>query len=311
MTKYSPIFYRERTTGQLNSEKVYGHVWIELFYGTSSLSRILGRILMWFVSCIPIISKGYGWLQSRPSSRKKIVPFIIEFGVETKEFLLPTSEYKSFNDFFIRKLKPEARPIFAEQSRACIPADGRYLIYPRLDLIDHFIVKGQHFNLEKFLGDKELAEEFSKGSLVLSRLCPSDYHRFHIPVNGTIVSTKKIKGHLYSVNPTALKWKPSILAENKRVLSIIESPEFGKVIFVAIGATNVGSIQYTYPEGQELKKGDEIGYFEFGGSSLAILFLPKAITFDSDIIRYSENKEETRCLMGQSLGKSTMHYTNN
>lgn len=298
------IVYIDRQTGQKHIEKVYKGKALRLLYDDSWLSRFLRPWLLPSLVKWPWFSHFYGLLQKQPFSVQKIQPFIEKFNVDSSEFLDPVSTYRSFNDFFIRKLKPEARPINPDPHIAIIPADGRYYFYADIAQCPGFIVKGQKFELETLLENSSLAKEFEGGSMVLARLCPSDYHRFHFPCDCLPGPTKVINGWLYSVNPLAVKRNIHILTKNKRTLCELYTPLFGKVLYMEIGATNVGSIRETYYPNQWQPKGGEKGYFEFGGSALVLLFAKNTIQFDQDLLTATEEGFEMRCLLGQSMGKT-------
>jgi phosphatidylserine decarboxylase len=140
--------------------------------------------------------------------------------------------------------------------------------------------------------------------MILSRLCPVDYHRFHFPCAGQPGPPRFINGWLYSVNPIALATRPSIFWENKRVVTAIESPALGQVQFVEIGATMVGSIRQTYTPGETVAKGDEKGYFAFGGSSVAVLFEKGRIEIDTDLLKNTDNGLETYARVGERMGRA-------
>jgi len=297
------ILYIDRSTGEQKTEKVYGGWALSLVYGDHFLSRSIGGLLRWF-SKIPIFSSLYGWLQKTKSSSKKILPFVETYAIDSSEFAKEIDAFDSFNDFFIRKLKDGVRPIASGDSCAVLPADGRYLVYPDIDQADGFFVKGKRFSMTSFLQDDTLARTYQNGAMALARLCPVDYHRFHFPIDCVPSEPRKINGFLYSVNPIALKRNIEIFCENRRVVTKLESDIFGKVLFVEIGATNVGTICQTFTPSKKVLKGDEKGYFSFGGSAIAILFEAGKIQFDSDLIQASKNRTEVRGLFGQSLGVS-------
>ena len=152
------------------------------------------------------------------------------------------------------------------------PAAGRPWVFADITAETSVFVKGQSFELARCVGDTGLVKRYEGGSMLLSRLCPVDYHRFHFPCPGQAGIPRFINGWLYSVNPIALITRPSILWENKRVVTPIESPLLGQVQFVEIGATMVGSIRQTYMPGETVAKSEEKGYFAFGGPSVAVLF---------------------------------------
>lgn len=286
----------DRQTGNRIEEKIYYEKVIRFFYGNNSLGRFFAKI----TATYPAISKFYGYLQTLPASSKKILPFIQKYHINTSEFLIPPEEFCSFNDFFTRKLKPQARPI--AQSDAVIPADGRFLFYQDIDACDGFVLKGEKFSLASLVGSESLAEKYQGGSMVLGRLNPTDYHRFHFPCDGTPSFPRMINGLLYSVNPIALKQNLSRFTKNKRCITTLETYHFGKVLYLEVGATNVGSINQTYQPNVNYHKGDEKGFFAFGGSALVLLFEKNRIIFDQDLCFNSEQHLETLCHMGQSLG---------
>lgn len=286
--------YQEKTC----VEKVYGEKYMRWTYGTVggkiALAAVVNRA--WF-------SRWYGWRMDRPGSRQKIKPFIGEYGLDPSEFICNPEEFESFNAFFSRSLKPEARPVDPDPSTVVFPADGRHLCVPDLSQCDGLLVKGEMFNLQTLLGDADLAREFASGCLLVSRLCPVDYHRFHFPAAGRAGPTRLLNGPLFSVNPIALCQNIHILATNKRALTVLETESLGKVLLMEIGATNVGSICQTYEEGSTVSKGEEKGYFRFGGSSTITIFEPGRVQFDEDLLSNSAKKRELYAKMGDHMGK--------
>lgn len=294
------IYYIDRATGKKEQEQVFGEKAIAFFYGGS----FLGSLLQGLVSKNPFFSHLYGYIQSQPCSKKKVAPFIEKYGVDASEFEKKIDEFTSFNDFFIRKLKKGVRPIDLKKNSAVIPADGRFLFYQNISTEKNFIVKGKSFDVSRFLKDEALAARYQNGSLILGRLCPVDYHRFHFPVSGIPGKARLINGYLYSVNPTAIKSNIEIFYENKRYLTEIETEEFGKVLFLDIGATVVGKVTQTYTPGTRVEKGDEKGYFSFGGSEVALLFEEGRIKIDRDLLESTESGLEVLCKVGQTIGIS-------
>eukprot|EP00250_Pteridium_aquilinum_P033218 c5332_g1_i2 orf=210-2240(+) len=247
---------------------------------------------------------------SSPESAKDIPKFIEYFQdrVNVDEFKHPIDSYKTFNEFFIRELKPGVRPIQYEGKDhvAVCAADCRLMVYKSVDEAKRFWIKGRKFSVKGLLGNEVLANDFEGGSLAIFRLAPQDYHRFHMPISGVIGKNIMVPGHLYTVNPIAVNSKYcNVFTENKRVVNVIISKEFGKMAFVAIGATMVGSINFTKNEGDQVKKGDEFGYFSFGGSTVICVFQKGAIDFDEDLVANSERSLETLVYMGTSLGIAT------
>lgn len=188
---------------------------------------------------------------------------------------------------------------------AVCAADCRLMAFKNIEDSLRFWIKGQKFSIQGLLGKEINSSTFINGSLVIFRLAPQDYHRFHVPVSGTIEKFVNIPGNLYTVNPIAVNSKYcNVFTENKRVVSIISTTEFGKVAFVAIGATMVGSITFSKKEGDYVKKGDEFGYFSFGGSTVICVFEKGAIQIDEDLLANSSRSLETLVSVGMKLGNS-------
>lgn len=299
-----PITYINRQTGQEEVEEVFGETFLRLIYGDSWFSRLLGLPLLYALARTAPFARLYGWLKKLPYSAKEVPAFIQRYNVDASEFALPVEEMRSFNDFFIRELKPSSRPVVDGDPIASSPADGRFLVFPSLETCEGFYVKGQRFTLHELLQSPSLAERYRKGSMLIGRLCPTDYHRFHFPCKGRPSSQVPINGWLYSVNPWALKKNIHYLTENKRTYCLHEDTPFGTVLIMEIGATCVGSIHQTYSPGKRYEKGQEKGYFSFGGSATVILFEPQSISFDADLVENSARHIETLLKMGESIGVS-------
>jgi phosphatidylserine decarboxylase len=241
----------------------------------------------------------------RPRSRRKVRRFIQEFGLDVTEFADPVESFRTFNEFFYRRLKPGKRPLDPDPNVVIFPADGRHLGFPTLSGIESVFVKGQKFDLARLLGDGELAARYAEGSLVLSRLCPVDYHRFHFTAAGRASESTLLNGLLYSVNPIALRQNLGYLWENRRTLTRLQTERFGQVLVLEIGATNVGSIVQTYRPDSLVNKGDEKGYFRFGGSSTLLLFEPGRIRLADDLVHHSRQQRELYARVGDRLGVAT------
>ena len=291
------IVYYDRYQKKTCTEKVYGDKALRWTYETLS-----GRLMLAAFIKRAIFSRWYGWRMDLANSREKVLPFIEKFELDPDEFECAPEEFRTFNEFFYRKLKPEARPIEPDPNVAVFPADGRHLCIPDLSENDGLFVKGEMLNLATLLADDELTQQFHNGSLLLSRLCPVDYHRFHFPVAGVPGESRLINGPLYSVNPIALCRNIQILATNKRELTILETERFGRVLLLEIGATCVGGIGQTYSAGEPVEKGDEKGYFRFGGSSTITIFERGRIQFDEDLVENSRQHRELYARIGDRLG---------
>ena len=243
------------------------------------------------------------------NSTLRILPFIVKYNINVEEFVKSPFDYKTFNEFFYRALKPETRPIAEGERVAVFPADGRHLVFPNVDLADGFYVKGVKFSLAELFGEGDLSPEkrvltqkYAGSAMVISRLCPVDYHRFHFPCAGVPSEPRFINGALYSVSPIALRRNISYLVQNKRALTELESPIFGSVACFEVGATNVGSIMHTFISGRAVQKGTEKGLFKFGGSCVITIFQTGRIRFDEDLVAQSRECIETYARMGDRLG---------
>ena len=293
------IYYIDRKTGERTKEIVAGDKYLKWMYETS-----LGNSLLQLIVRKKLFSSIYGKLQDLSFSKRKISKFVNELNIQMdeaeKEDIL---EYENFNDFFARKLKKTIRPIHNESGSLISPADGRVLAYENIDIEAVIQVKGSTYRLMDLFQNNELAGEYDGGICVVVRLCPADYHRFHFPDGGVVNYSKKIEGNYYSVNPMALQKIAQIYCQNKREISLFQSNNFGQMVLMEVGATCVGSIVQTYKEGQSVEKGEEKGYFKFGGSTV-ILFLKKgAVKIDRDLIENTEKHIETKVHMGEGIGR--------
>ena len=250
----SKIVFWNRAKACEEVEQVYGEAAVAWLYGTKPGQGLSD----WFLSS-RLPSQAYGMYQSSPLSRGKIKPFIEQFRIPMQEYEDPG--YRSFNDFFIRKFKPGMRTFVADPNQMPAFAEARYFAWDKISDEQTFPVKGRYMTPAALLGDAELAREFAGGPLLLARLCPVDYHRFHYPDAGRTLKHYRVSGKLHSVNPVALKYKSEIFATNERYVSILETRNFGKLAYIEVGAMMVGRIVQTHPWDKPFERGDEKGYF--------------------------------------------------
>ncbi|RXK53351.1 phosphatidylserine decarboxylase [Oleiharenicola lentus] len=302
-----PIRYFHRAKKTVETEQVYGEAWLRWTYGSS-----LGRLSLHALVKRALLSRYYGWRMSLRASANRVLPFVVDYGLDVDEFAKKPYSFRTFNEFFYRALKPGARPIAGHSTSsgqdgdrvAVLPADGRHLAFQNVEAAAGFYAKGQKFDLKAFLGDEALAAKFAGGSLLISRLCPVDYHRFHFPVAGQPGEPRLINGYLYSVSPIALQRNLAYLWENKRMVTLVESPVFGTVAVCEIGATMVGSIVQTHVPGRAVAKGEEKGLFKFGGSCVVTIFQPGRIRLDADLVEQTAAGLEVYARMGERLGEA-------
>jgi len=165
-------------------------------------------------------------------------------------------------------------------------------------------IKGRDFTIARLLGDtyKHETDRYIGGALCIFRLAPQDYHRFHSPVDGTIGRMTYISGEYYTVNPQAIRSSLDVYGENARKIVPIDSPQFGRVFAVCVGAMMVGSIKTTVNEGEQVKRGQEFGYFAFGGSTIVLLFERDKVVWDEDLLINGRASLETLVQVGMGIG---------
>jgi len=292
LPQIEPNRYVERKSGEVKTEKVAGENWLQWLYYNP-----VGEATMFTLIKRKFFSSWYGDRMDSPSSEKKIMPFIEDYQIDMT--IVQSQKYNSFNDFFIRKLKKNARKIDSTPNVVVSPADGKILAYANI-INDDFLIKGSRFDVSSFLDNDELGKKYENGSLIIIRLAPYDYHRFYFPVCGEVSPQVKIDGDLYSVNPIALQKMIEIFFLNKREYVSISNQQIGKVIMAEVGATMVGSIIQTY-QGDVAVIGEEKGYFKFGGSTVVLLFEKDKITIDEDLLNNTAIGLETEVKMGEKI----------
>lgn len=293
-----PIRFFNRQTNSMETEEVYGEAFLRWTYGNP-----IGALALSAFVKRPFFSAWYGRQMSRSKSAARIAPFIQKYGLDAAEFAVSPEGFKSFNEFFYRKLDAGARPVDPDGASVVFPADGRHLGFQQASAIAGVFVKGQKFDLAALLGDAELAEKYAAGTLVLSRLCPVDYHRFHFPAGGTPGPTRQINGPLFSVSPLALRQRLSYLWTNKRTITHLRTEHIGTVLMLEIGATCVGTIEQTYESGKPVEKGAEKGFFAFGGSSTITIFEPGAVVLEQDLAEHSARQIELYAKVGTRMAR--------
>ena len=288
------IKYKVRGSDSILNEKVPGGGFLSFLYGGNPI----GKLSLFLLVKRKVFSVGFGKFMSSSRSKKKIAPFVNKHQIDLNEYIQPEDGYQSFNDFFYRHIKPESRTI---ENGAVTPADGRIVAFNSISDTQKFFVKGSEFNLLSFICDQKLASKYKDGAMMIVRLAPVDYHRFHFPVSGKVSKSKVISGYYYSVSPLALRKKMEIFCQNQREYCIQSSEEFGDVLICDVGATLTGSIFQTYKEDTYLNKGAEKGYFAFGGSTLIVLFEKGKIQFSPDLIKNTNEGFETFLKMGETI----------
>ena len=285
------IVYIDRRTGQKVVESVMGDGALRFAYET-----LLGRTLWPVLFGSKLISAVLGRRYDAPRSRRDIPQLAQIPGCRPDEAEKPLTDYVSFNDFFTRRLKPGARPL---GEGLVSPADGRLKLYLAADADTPFPLKGATRSLRTVFDDRAPAGRYD---IAVIRLAPVDYHRFHFPCACTTPEPiRVVPGQYHSVNPIALVKRPDVYADNERQILKCHAA-FGDFWLVDVGAFGVGTIVQTYT-GVEHAKGDEKGYFKFGGSTVILVAAAGAVRFDDDLVAHSAAGLETQVRCGEQIGK--------
>ncbi|KAG0047502.1 hypothetical protein BGZ83_007451 [Gryganskiella cystojenkinii] len=305
---------RENGTKTWEDMPIYARIGMHLLFASMFDHKLLNTHRIQHLFSVESVNQGKHF--DAPESVAQIPHFIKTYKLDLSELLQPDiAQYKNFNEFFSRKLKTEARPVHELQDPNIVvsAADCRLCVFESITTATEVWVKGKSFSVQQLVRDKDLAAEFDGGSIGLFRLAPQDYHRFHSPVQGAIAKTPvKIDGTYFTVNPMAVNENLDVFTENVRKVSVIDLDQsdesrnkaFDKCVFISIGALLVGSIELTGAQevGNHVKKGDELGYFAYGGSTCILLFKKGAVEFDQDLIESSKKGVETLVKMGERIG---------
>lgn len=261
-------------------------------YGT-----VLGRKFL-KILINPTISKLGGAALSTKLSSLLVKPFIKANNIDMSDYT--ERAYASFNDFFTRDLKPGKRFINRDKEVLISPSDGRVSVY-EIDDNMTFNIKDSYYTIESLTHSKKAANYYKGGTCVIIRLCVDNYHRYCYIDNGYKTTNKFIEGVLHTVNPVACEYY-DIYKENSRECSLLHTENFGKVMQIEVGALMVGKI-VNYDQVACIHRGDEKGKFEFGGSTIVLLFKKDTVDIDDDLIENTKNGYETAVKMGERIGK--------
>lgn len=257
----------------------------------------LGRGLLKLMISRPVSSIVGGFL-STPLSKPMIKSFIKKNNIDLS--IYKNEKYSCYNDFFIRRIKPEFRPINPDKNSLVSPADSKLSVY-KIDEKSRFKIKNSYYSFSDLIKDDSLSKEFNNGYLLVFRLCVDDYHRYMYFDDGKILSNKFIKAKLHTVQPIALE-KDNFYKENCREITVVQTENFGKAVIIEIGAMMVGKIVNHKSEGSFVK-GEEKGYFKFGGSTVAVALKEGSVRLDDEIIENSLKNYETIVLQGEKIGE--------
>lgn len=255
-----------------------------------------GRCLLRLLIC-PGVSRALGAFLDTGLSRHLVDPFVKHTKLDLSDY--PAVSYRSFNDFFTRRVRPGCRAIEENPASLIAPCDGKLTAYTITeDAV--FSIKHSSYALKDLLQDVSLAKEFEGGTCLIFRLTPDDFHRYSFPDDGRILSSKAIPGVLHTVRPIAFRRYPVYL-ENAREYAVLETAHFGKVVQMEVGALFVGRIVNHPLTG--FARGQEKGKFEFGGSTVIVLLQKGEAAIDNEILENTRQNKESLVRLGVAIGR--------
>lgn len=285
---------KDRSGNIIPENKSQGRA-LRLLYRT-----VPGRMILKALTA-PAVSEFVGRFMDSPLSTFMIEPFIRKNNINMSDFL--PEKYRSYNAFFTRRIRPGARPVDSEPSHLISPCDAKLTVY-QLTERSRFIIKGSSYSVPELVGSSMYAERYVKryagGTCMIFRLCVDDYHRYCYIDDGIKTDNKFIPGELHTVNPIALE-RYNIYKRNSRESTMLHTKNFGDVMQVEVGAMMVGRICNLHGSGR-IRRGREKGRFEFGGSTIVLLFEKGKVVPDSDILANSASGIETVVKYGEKIG---------
>ncbi|MDO4492344.1 MAG: phosphatidylserine decarboxylase [Clostridia bacterium] len=255
-----------------------------------------GRLLL-KVLTRPRLSRLAGAYLDTKLSTRLIPGFIRKNGIDMSEY--EEAEYRSFNEFFCRKIRKDRRPVACGKDVLVSPADAKLTVLPITEDA-RFRIKNIGYTFEQLVRDPGLAEKYAGGTILIFRLTVSDYHRYGYPCSGTVSQERRIPGVLHTVHPLAAE-KTALYAENARELATLETERFGTVLMMEVGALLVGRIVNDRPAGA-VEKGAEKGHFEYGGSTVILCLAPGTVALDPEFTENSARGLETVVRYGERIG---------
>lgn len=203
-------------------------------------------------------------------SRFLIPAFIRMYQIPATEAEKHSREYRTLNEFFSRRLKPDMRPVAGEADAVASPVDAMITAMGDIHSGTIMNVKGQDYELEELLNHSPHLELYKKGFFLVLYLSPTDYHRIHSPLTGRKIESDHIRGRAYPVNEFGMRHMKGVLSRNERLITYIAGAN-GEAAVVKVGAMNVSSIHYSDELASEWQIGDELAYFEFGSTVVLLL----------------------------------------
>lgn len=296
------INFFSRPNQEIETELVYGDEAIRFIYDNP-----IGKLMAPIVAS-KAVSQLYGSYQDLAVSGNKVPAFVEKFNIDLSLYQSGSLEtdkkehsYRTFNEFFIRKFKDNTRTFIKDENKMPAFSEARYFGHREITDKVALPVKGKLLKSGDLLAGSQWADTFAGGPLLIARLCPVDYHRYHYPLSGSTLDSFQIDGQYHSVNPVALSSKPEILIVNERRASILETSKFGKLAYIEVGAAMVGKIVQRHDENKSHRRGDEKGYFLFGGSTVIVLGEKGMWSPSADILNNTEKGMETYLHLGDEV----------
>lgn len=276
-----------RETKQIEIEKEYQKNLLNFLYKT-----FVGRILLKFIFARPWFSKLRAIYMKSSISKKDIVPFIKKNNLTTIEY---GSNFKNFNDFFIRKRNIKNN---SKTNELVAIADSKLSVYKITNDLK-LNIKNSCYTIDEILGTKGYSDYYKDGYCLIFRLSVDDYHRYNFIDDGTYINQYFLQGELHTIRPISSKYK--VFSRNSRVINILNTKNMGKIIQIEVGAMLVGHIK-NKENILSFNKLEEKGYFEYGGSTIIVL-LNKNIKFEKDILEYNKKDIEVKLKIGDKIGE--------
>lgn len=262
------------------------------FLYMSAAGRLLLRVLV-----SPWVTKAGGWALGTKPSAALVSGFVKKNSIDLTEY--EARKYRSFNDFFTRKIKDGMRVLPKEDDALIAPCDSALSVY-KITEQSVFSIKGAEYSLAELLDSSDLAAEFSDGYCLVFRLAVDDYHRYSYFDSGRELYHRYIPGVFHTVQPVALG-RYNFYKRNSREYTVLETEGFGRCVQVEVGAMMVGKISNTHRE--SFKRGEEKGMFEFGGSTVVLLLRRDTAIIDEQLITNTEQGFETKVKLFEIIGK--------
>ncbi len=282
------IYDRENQT--YCTEVQYGEKMLNFLYHT-----VWGRIMLKLIANRSFSRLNAVYNNSK-SSISKINPFIEKYNIKINDF--ESKEYQSFNDFFTRSMLQGKRNICMEPERLIAPADSKLLVYHITENLK-ISVKNSIYSMDEILRDRVLSKEYENGLCLVYRLTVDDYHRYCYIDDGEIVGQKRIKGKLHTVSSISKDYK--VYLENQREYQVINTKYLGSIIQMEVGAMLIGRIVNT--QSKLVLRGEEKGYFSYGGSTIIVFIKANHVIIDADIMKHSQEQIETMVKYGEAVGR--------